>query len=166
MYDYVLQLSFSRDVQEKIQDIKEEIRKNNIEDKEREWKPHITIDLYNCKNQEEFIKKIDLIVEKVKPFDIKCKNLNNFDEVTLYIEPYDKKEIHKIKELFDKELEQYRLEHRKARIYKPHITLCTTTDLREATKIAKKKFKEFTTQIKYLWVYNSNLELIKEYELK
>ena len=86
MYDQVLQLSFSRNVQEKIQDIKEEIRKNNIEDKEREWKPH--------------------------------------------------------------------------------ITLCTTNDLREATKIAKKKFKEFTTQIKYLWVYNSNLKLIKKYELK
>lgn len=166
MYDYVLQLSFPKNIQTEIQNIKDEIKKNNIKDKEKSWKPHITIDLYNCKKQDEFIKKVDSTIEKLRLFNIECKNLNNFNEETLYIEPYNKEELYQMKLVFDNELEEYRLEHRKTRIYQPHITLCTNSDLSKAKLIANKKFKAFKTQVNYLWIYNSNLELIKQYELK
>ena len=89
MYDYVLQYGFDQNIQKTIQEIKECLKKNEIEDRERKWLPHITIDLYNCKNQNEFIEQI-----------------------------------------------------------------------------AKQKFEPFVARIKYLWVYNCDMKLIKEYQLK
>ena len=62
MYDYVLQYGFEINIQNKIQNIKSHLKDNGIKDKERNWLPHITIHLYNCKNQNEFIKKVDEIV--------------------------------------------------------------------------------------------------------
>lgn len=108
MYDYVLQYGFDNNTQKTIQEVKESLKKNNIEDRERNWLPHITIDLYNCKNQDEFVKQLDKTVEEIGYFEIECKNLNNFDEKTLY----------------------------------------------------------FVAKIEYLWVYNCDMKLIKEYELK
>lgn len=165
MYDYVIQLSFQKEIRQKIQNIKEILKKNKVIDKERDWKPHITIDLYNCSNEIEFISKLDLIVRKIRAFNIKFDNLNNFNEETLYIEPFNKQKLYEIKSLFDSELEIYRLEHRKKRIYRPHITLCTNDNLTKAKKIADEIFEPFEANIKYLWVYNQNMDLIKEYEL-
>ena len=51
MYDYVLQYGFDKETQDYIQSIKNTLKSNNIEDKERNWLPHITIDLYDCKNK-------------------------------------------------------------------------------------------------------------------
>lgn len=166
MYDYVLQYGFDKNTQKTIQGIKEYLKENKIEDRERNWLPHITIDLYNCKNQNEFIEQLDKTVGQIKSFEIECKNLNNFNEETLYIEPYNKKILLKLKELFDKELAKYRLESRKKREYRPHITLCTNNDLTRAKEIAKQKFEPFVAKMKYLWVYNCDIELIKEYKLK
>ena len=166
MYDYVLQYGFDKNIQKTIQEIKECLKNNKIEDRERNWPPHITIDLYNCKNQNEFIEQLDKTVGQIKSFEIECKNLNNFNEETLYIEPYNKEILLELKELFDKELAKYRLESRKKREYKPHITLCTNNDLTRAKEIAKQKFEPFVARIKYLWFYNCDMELIKEYELK
>ncbi len=166
MYDYVLQYGFDNNTQKTIQEIKENLKKNNIEDRERNWLPHITIDLYNCKNQDEFVKQLDKIVEEIGYFEIECKNLNNFDEETLYIEPYNKEKLIKLKSIFDTEFSKYRLEKRKCREYRPHITLCTNDDLTKAKEIVKQKFEPFVAKIEYLWVYNCNMKLIKEYELK
>ena len=85
MYDYVLQYGFDKNTQKTIQEIKGCLKKNKIEDRERNWLPHITIDLYNCKSQNEFIEQLDKIVGQIESFEIECKNLNNFDEETLYI---------------------------------------------------------------------------------
>ncbi len=166
MYDYVLQYGFDRNTQKTIQAIKECLKKNKVEDKERNWLPHITIDLYNCKNQEEFIKKLDKIIKEIENFEIVCKTLNNFDEETLYIEPYNKEKLIELKAIFDAELSKYRLETRIEREYKPHITLCTNNDLTKAKEIAKQMFKPFVAKIEYLWVYNRDMKLIKAYELK
>lgn len=50
-------------------------------------------------------------------------------------------------------------------LYRPHITLCTNYNLTKAKKIANEIFEPFEANIKYLWVYNQNMDLIKEYEL-
>ena len=55
MYDYVLQYGFDIESENNIQNIKKYLKNNNIKDKERKWRPHITIDLYDCTNQNEFI---------------------------------------------------------------------------------------------------------------
>ncbi|MCI8393408.1 MAG: 2'-5' RNA ligase family protein [Clostridia bacterium] len=166
MYDYVLQYGFDKNTQKTIQEIKGCLKKNKIEDRERNWLPHITIDLYNCKSQNEFIEQLDKIVGQIESFEIECKNLNNFDEETLYIEPYNKENLMKLKLTLDKELSKYRLETRKKREYRPHITLCTNDNLTRTKEIAKQKFEPFVAKIEYLWVYNCDMELIKEYELK
>ena len=44
-------------------------------DKEKNWRPHITIDLYNCSNRDQFIEMIDEIIEKIKSFEIEFNNL-------------------------------------------------------------------------------------------
>lgn len=166
MYDYVLQYGFDKKTQNTIQKIKKCLKENGVEDKERNWLPHITIDLYNCKNQEEFINKLDKIVENIDSFGIECKNLNNFEEKTLYIEPYNKDILLKLKLIFDEELKEYRIEKRKNRQYRPHITLCTNDDLTIAKEIANDEFRKFEGMIEYVWVYDCNMNLIKEYKLK
>ena len=76
MYDYVLQYGFDTESKYYIQSIKDYLKNNRIIDRERNWLPHITIDLYNCKNEKEFIDKLDVIVEKISAFNIEFKNLN------------------------------------------------------------------------------------------
>ncbi len=87
--------------------------------RKKNWRPHITIDLYNCDN----------------------------------------------KDLFDISLSKFRLEKRKNRIYRPHITLCTNDDLNSAIKISEDMFKHFVGKVAYLWIYNPQVNLIKEYSL-
>lgn len=167
MYDYVLQYSFSKEIQNEIQEIKNYLNKNNIKDKERKWLPHITIDLYNCKNEDEFILKLDSIVKDIQSFNLEFKNLNDFDKETLYIEPYNKEKLLELKEIFNKKLDEYRLEHRKKRTYRPHVTLCTNENIDENTyKLANEKFIPFMANVVYILVYNQDMKLIKEYELK
>ena len=140
-------------------------KSSNVEDKERNWLPHITIDLYDCKDKNEFIEKLDKIVKNISGFNIEFKNLNNFDEETLYIEPYNKDDLMNLKSIFDEELKPYRLEKRLKRIYSPHVTLCTNNDLSIAYKIANEEFSSFNGTIKYIWCYNQDMELLKEYIL-
>lgn len=165
MYDYVLQYGFDKETQEHIQSIKNTLKSSNVEDKERNWLPHITIDLYDCKDKNEFIKKLDKIVKNISSFNIEFKNLNNFDEETLYIEPYNKDDLMNLKSIFDEELKPYRLEKRLKRIYSPHVTLCTNNDLSITYKIANEEFSSFNGTIKYIWCYNQDMELLKEYIL-
>lgn len=166
MYDYVLQYGFDKETQDYIQNIKNTLKSNNVADRERNWLPHITIDLYNCKDKNEFIEKLDKIVQNISSFNIGFRNLNNFDNETLYIEPYDKDNLMNLKSIFDEELKSYRLENRLKRAYRPHITLCTNNDLSSAYKITDEKFSPFNGIIKYIWCYNQNMELLKEYILK
>lgn len=167
MYDYVLQYGFDNNTQKYIQDIKDYLKLNDIEDKERKWLPHITIDLYNCKDQNNFILETNAIVKNIKAFSLECNNLNDFDSKTLYIEPYNKEELLQIKEIFNQKLDKYRLEHRRKRVYKPHITLCTNENIDINTyKLADKKFSPFVANIEYIWVYKQDMKLIKEYKLK
>lgn len=148
-----------------ISKIKNTLKENNIMDKEKNWRPHITIDLYNCSNRDQFIEMIDEIIEKIKSFEIEFNNLNNFEEETLYIEPFNKTELYEIKTIFDSQLNKYRLEKRLKRTYKPHVTLCTNDDLTKAKLLLEDKFKPFIGKISYLWIYNPKVELIKEYYL-
>ena len=87
MYDYVLQYGFDKKLQEYIQNIKEYLKINNVEDKERNWLPH--------------------------------------------------------------------------------ITLCTNNDIDENIyNLANKKFYPISVEIKYIWVYDQKMKLVKEYRLK
>lgn len=128
--------------------------------------PHITIDLYNCKNEKEFIDKLDVIVEKISAFNIEFKNLNTCNNETLYIEPYNKEILMELKQYFNTELNNYMLEKRRERKYIPHATLCTSDTLDKSIQLANQKFNPFISTIKYIWVYNRDMQLIKEYNLK
>lgn len=158
MYDYVLQYGFDTESKYYIQSIKDYLKNNRIIDRERNWLPHITIDLYNCKNEKEFIDKLDVIVEKISTFNIEFKNLNTCNNETLYIEPYNKEIL--------MELNNYMLEKRRERKYIPHATICTSDILDKSIQLANQKFNPFISTIKYIWVYNRDMQLIKEYNLK
>ncbi len=110
MYDYVLQYGFDTESKYYIQSIKDYLKNNRIIDREKNWLPHITIDLYNCKNEKEFIDKLDVIVEKISAFNIEFKNLNTCNNETLYIEPYNKEILMELKQYFNTELNNYMLE--------------------------------------------------------
>ena len=158
MYDYVLQYGFDTESKYYIQSIKDYLKNNRIIDRERNWLPHITIDLYNCKNEKEFIDKLDVIVEKISTFNIEFKNLNTCNNETLYIEPYNKEIL--------MELNNYMLEKRRERKYIPHAIICTSDTLDKSIQLANQKFNPFISTIKYIWVYNRDMQLIKEYNLK
>ena len=166
MYDYVLQYGFDTESKYYIQSIKDYLKNNRIIDRERNWLPHITIDLYNCKNEKEFIDKLDVIVEKISAFNIEFKNLNTCNNETLYIEPYNKEILMELKQYFNTELNNYMLEKRRERKYIPHATLCTSDTLDKSIQLANQKFNQFISTIKYIWVYNRDMQLIKEYNLK
>lgn len=55
MYGYVLQYGFDTESKYYIQSIKDYLKNNRIIDRERNWLPHITIDLYNCKNEKNLL---------------------------------------------------------------------------------------------------------------
>lgn len=166
MYDYVLQYGFDTESKYYIQSIKDYLKNNRIIDRERNWLPHITIDLYNCKNEKEFIDKLDVIVEKISAFNIEFKNLNTCNNETLYIEPYNKEILMELKQYFNTELNNYMLEKRRERRYIPHAILCTSDTLDKSIQLANQKFNPFISTIKYIWVYNRDMQLIKEYNLK
>lgn len=166
MYDYVLQYGFDTESKYYIQSIKDYLKNNRIIDRERNWLPHITIDLYNCKNEKEFIDKLDVIVEKISAFNIEFKNLNTCNNETLYIEPYNKEILMELKQYFNTELNNYMLEKRRERKYIPHATLCTSDTLDKSIQLANQKFNPFISTIKYICVYNRDMQLIKEYNLK
>ena len=166
MYDYVLQYGFDTESKYYIQSIKDYLKNNRIIDRERNWLPHITIDLYNCKNEKEFIDKLDVIVEKISAFNIEFKNLNTCNNETLYIEPYNREILMELKQYFNTELNNYMLEKRRKRKYIPHATLCTSDTLDKSIQLANQKFNPFISTIKYIWVYNRDMQLIKEYNLK
>ena len=88
MYDYVLQYGFDKETEQFVQSIKNYLKENKIKDEERNWLPHITIDLYNCKDQETFINKLDNIISNIKRFNVRFINLNDFNGKILYIEPF------------------------------------------------------------------------------
>ena len=165
-YDYVLQLGFDKHTEDFIQNIKDKLKENNVIDKEKNWRPHITIDLYNCDNEKLFIDNVDKIVNDIKILNIEFQNLNNFDNKTLYIEPFNKNGLKEIKGLFDNGLNKFRLENRKNRIYRPHVTLCTNDDLTSAVKISNDMFRPFVGKVEYLWIYNPKVKQIKEYILE
>ena len=166
MYDYVLQYGFDTDSSDKIQNIKDYLKSKNIQDKERNWLPHITIDLYNCKNEAEFISKLDKIIENINCFNIEFKNFNNLEGETLCLEPYNKENLMRLKGVFDKELDSYRLDKRRKRTYIPHATICTNDTLEISRKLATRVFIPFIATVKYIWVYNQSMELIKQYNLQ
>ena len=143
MYDYVLQYGFDTESKYYIQSIKDYLKNNRIIDRERNWLPHITIDLYYCKNEKEFIDKLDVIVEKISAFNIEFKNLNTCNNETLYIEPYNKEIL--------MELNNYMLEKRRERKYIPHATLCTSDTLDKSIQLANQKFNPFISTIKYIY---------------
>ena len=72
-----------------------------------------------------------------------------------------------LKSDFDKVLNDYRKQNRKERIYKPHITLCTNENINQSLyDLTHNVFEPFVTKVKYIWIYNQKMELIKEYKLK
>lgn len=90
-----------------------------------------------------------------------------FDKKTLYIEPYNQTKLIELKENFNNKLDKYRLSSRRTRKYIPHITLCTNKNIDEQTyKLANEKFRTLVAKVEYIWIYNQNMELIKEYKLQ
>lgn len=171
MYDYVLQYGFDKKSQLQIQNIKDYLKENHILDIERKWLPHITIDLYDCANQNEFISKVDSIVSHITCFDLLCNNLNDVDDKgkqTLYIEPQNKEKLLELKSVFDEKLDTYRKPHRKEKnFYNPHITLCTNDCVDENLyHLTNDIFRPFIAKVRYIWIYNQNMEQIKEYKLE
>lgn len=167
MYDYVLQYGFNKETEKKIQYIKDYLKDSKIKDRERNWLPHITIDLYDCENRNEFIGKVDEIVKKIKSFEFECKNLNDFDKETLYIEPFNKQRLLELKVIFDNVLNDYRKQNRIHRVYRPHITLCTNDCINQNLyDLANNVFRKMNVKVEYIWIYNQNMDLIKEYKLK
>ena len=71
MYDYVLQYGFDKVTENFVKSIKNYLNENKIKDEERNWLPHITIDLYNCKNQEVFINRLNKIITNINKFKIR-----------------------------------------------------------------------------------------------
>ena len=79
MYDYVLQYGFDIESEKNIQTIKNYLKDNNIKDKERKWRPHITIDLYDLTHNvfESFVAKVKYIwiynqkMELIKEYKLK-----------------------------------------------------------------------------------------------
>lgn len=65
MYDYVLQLGFDKKAEDYVQSIKNTLKENNVIDKEKNWRPHVTIDLYDWDDLEEFINAVDEIGKKI-----------------------------------------------------------------------------------------------------
>lgn len=116
--------------------------------------------------KKEFIDKLDVIVEKISAFNIEFKNLNTCNNETLYIEPYNKEILMELKQYFNIELNNYMSEKRRERKYIPHATLCTSDTLDKSIQLANQKFNPFISTIKYIWVYNRDMQLIKEYNLK
>lgn len=92
--------------------------------------------------------------------------MNTCNNETLYIEPYNKEILMELKQYFNTELNNYMLEKRRERKYIPHATLCTSDTLDKSIQLANQKFNPFISMIKYIWVYNRDMQLIKEYNLK
>lgn len=166
MYDYVLQYGFDAESKAYIKGIKDYLKNNGIIDRERNWLPHITIDLYNCNNQDEFINKLDVIIENINVFEVEFKKLNTCNNETLYMEPYNKEKLMELKQYFNLKLSNYMLEKRRERKYIPHATLCTSDTLEKSIQLANEKFNSFKSTIKYIWVYDRDMQLIKEYILR
>ena len=164
-YDYVLQLGFDKQTENYIQHIKDTLKANNIRDRQKNWRPHITIDMYNCDDEKLFIEKVENIVSNIKAENLACKNLNNFDNETLYIEPFNKEGLQNIKHIFNDGLAEFRLQSRINREYKPHITLCSTDNIAGAIEISTLLFKPFECKAEYLWIYTPAVKLVKEYKL-
>jgi len=165
MYDYVIQYGFDDIPQSKIQSIKDHIKTGDVNDQYRNWQPHITIDLYQCADKDKFISAVDFVIKKLQKFELEFNVLSNFNKRVLYIEPHNKKELLEYKDMFDSTLDKFRVEQVKQRIYNPHVTLCITEMFDKALTLANQKFKPFNAEVKYIWIYNQNIELIKQYEL-
>lgn len=117
------------------------------------------------KTKMSFLNKLDKIIKDIKQFHIDFRGLNSFNEETLYIEPYNKEILMDLKKYFDKELNNYMQDKRRARKYMPHATLCTSNLLDKSIDLANDKFIPFIATVKYIWVYNKDMVLIKEYKL-
>lgn len=165
MYDYVLQFGFDGESQFKVQEIRNHIRQSGFIDRQRGWLPHITIDMYNCKDKEEFIEKIDKIVENLQQFEIKMEKIDNFFNEYLHIAPSPAEKLQKIKQQFDVALGNYMLSSRKEKEYKPHITLSQNDELEQSQKVAMEKFLPWRATVCKVWMYNEKMQLIKQWTL-
>jgi len=166
MYDYVLQFGFDNESQFKVQEIRNHIRQNGFVDRQRGWLPHITIDMYKCKNQNQFIEIVDEIVKGLKRFEIKMDRLDDFFNEYLHIKPEPIKTLAKIKQQFDKQLNDYMLASRRTKEYTPHISLSQNDELEKSQEVAMEKFVPWNATVCKIWVYNKNMQLVKEYKLK
>ena len=89
---------------------------------------------------------------------------HNFDEIPSPHMTFEK--LMELKQYFNTKLNNYMLEKRRKRKYIPHATLCTSDTLDKSIQLANQKFNPFISTIKYIWVYNRDMQLIKEYNLK
>ena len=166
METYILQFGLDRDSQNFVQNIRNEIKLAGFVDRQRGWLPHITIDKYNDSNFNLLINNVESVLKNFSAFDIELKQLGNFDNETLFIDPLPKNTILDIKTQLDLALDEFRFESRKLRPYNPHITLCTNNNLDECQKVATKNLSPKTATVEKIWLYTEkNMELIKEWTL-
>lgn len=165
MYDYVLQLLYDDETTNEITELKNILVKNNIENNERPWLPHITIDLYYNVNSVEFISILDNFIKIKKQFNFEFDKLGKIDKGVLFLVPNNIEELVKIKEELNIKLDKYRINDRRNKDYIPHSTLTINKDVTYAEKLLSQNFAPIKCTVKYLCIYNSDMELIKKYEL-
>ena len=84
-----------------------------------------------------------------------------------YIQSHITNRLLELKLDFDNVLNDYRKLNRKERIYRPHITLCTNENINQSLyDLTHNVFEPFVAKVEKIWIYNQNMELIKEYKLK
>ena len=166
METYILQFGLDKDSQNFVQNIRNEIKLAGFVDRQRGWLSHITIDKYNDSNFNLLINSIESVLKNFSAFDIDLKQLGNFDNETLFIDPLPKNIILDIKTQLDLALDEFRFESRKLRPYNPHITLCTNDNFDECQKIATKHLSPRKAVVDRIWLYTEkDMKLIKEWTL-
>jgi len=166
-YDYVVCFMFDEVSSAKIQNIKNFLKDNNIETKEKPWPPHITLDLYENINKITLIEKTSEIVNNLNAFKLKLNEINQFGSSVLYLQPEDTTIFTKIKKQFDKTFSQYRIaEIIEREVYTPHVTLLINQDVESAKSFLTSAFEPFEVNISNIAIYSKNMELIHNFTLK
>ena len=166
-YNYVVCFMFDEPSSSKIQKMKNFLKENNIETKEKPWPPHITLDLYENIDKTTLIDKTSEITNNLSSFKVNLNEINQFGDSVLYLQPEDTTILKKIKKQFDKTLEDYRIaEIIERELYTPHVTLLINQNVANAKNILNNIFEPFEVNVTNIAIYNKNLELIHNFTLK
>jgi len=165
MWDYLIFLGFDKNANTQIEALKVKLYENDVFSSAKSWPPHITIDLYQDIQLSELISIVDKIVDQLKPIDLTFKNLNDFNQTVLYLEPANNNELQSIKQVFDEKLGIYTILDNKREEYIPHVTLLINEDITKAKNILTNSFTPIHAKATHLFIFAKDQTLVKSYEL-